>query len=131
MEDPFLDKQTCINRLYQDYQRHNSLVVAFDFDNTVYDFHNKQYTFPKVISLLKECQTNNLELFCFTANKNYQLVTEHLECIGLYNIPINESSVDVGSLSKPYFNVLLDDRAGLHDAYVQLSEVLILIKEQQ
>lgn len=39
--DFFLSEENCINRLIEDYVKHGSLAIAYDYDNTVFDYHNK------------------------------------------------------------------------------------------
>lgn len=70
------------------------------------------------------------EVFCFTANKDYGLVSKVLTDLGI-NCKINESSVELGSKSKPYFNILLDDRAGLLSAFTDLTTAIHIIKEKK
>ena len=51
MKDPYLDADKSVKRLIKDYYTHNeNLIVAFDFDNTVYDFHKAGYTFNRAIT---------------------------------------------------------------------------------
>lgn len=130
MTDPFLNPTIQITRLLEDYNKHNSLIVAFDFDNTIYDFHKKGFTFPAVVKLIKECISLGFEVFCFTANKDYDLVNKILTELGI-SCKINESSVELGSKSKPYFNILLDDRAGLLSAFTDLTTTIKIIKENK
>jgi hypothetical protein len=40
--DFYLNPENSKNRLIEEYKTHGSLVVAFDFDDTVYDFHKKR-----------------------------------------------------------------------------------------
>jgi len=56
MSDPYLSQTSCIDRLFNDYKAHKSLLVAFDFDDTVFDYHKKGYTYKAVTDLLLKCQ---------------------------------------------------------------------------
>lgn len=129
MQDPFLFTGNQVARLLEDYYKHNSLIVAFDFDNTIYDFHKKGYTFPLLVGIIKECISLGFEVFCFTANKDYEFVNKVLTELGI-NCNINESSVELGSKSKPYFNILLDDRAGLLSAFTDLTTAIRIITKE-
>lgn len=125
MEDPFLSPDAQLERLLSDYQTHGTLIVAFDFDNTIFDFHKKGYTFPRVIELLKKCNTLGFILVVFTSSKDQEFIKEHLASIGVAYWGINKSPVDSCSTpEKPYFNILLDDRAGLLSAYATLKNVV-------
>ncbi len=44
------------NRLKQDYLVHKSLFVAFDYDNTVFDFHNQGINYDEIIEILRICK---------------------------------------------------------------------------
>jgi len=112
--DFFLSEENCINRLIDDYRRHGSLAIAYDYDNTVYDFHQKGYTFENIIAILQEAKNvlNDSYFSVFTANEDHAGIREYLQ---KYDIPmdgINTSpSFWKGESTKPYYNILLDDRA--------------------
>jgi hypothetical protein len=116
LKDPFLQEHNTWNRLVQDFQKHGKLIVAFDFDNTIYDYHDKGYTFNRVIKLLHKCKMVGFELVCFTANEDLVHVRGELNSLGFKDVKINESSVSSNS-SKIYYNILLDDRAGLKETF--------------
>lgn len=128
ISDPYLDHNNQVNRLVNDYERHNSLIVAFDFDNTVFDFHSKGDTFPKVIEILQECNRLGFEVNCFTAAASTDFVYAYCKRIGISIDNMNTSSVP-SSTHKPYFNILLDDRAGLESAYKTLRDTLTIIRK--
>ena len=65
--DEYLIPNAAFKRLLNDYNKHGSLVIAFDFDNTVYDFHNKGESYIKVIELLRRLDNINCEIVCWTA----------------------------------------------------------------
>ena len=44
--DPYITRYPCSMRLEEEYKEHGSLFVAFDYDNTVFDYHGKGFTFP-------------------------------------------------------------------------------------
>jgi hypothetical protein len=39
--DYYLNTENSSNRLLVEYNKYGTLVVAYDFDDTVYDFHKK------------------------------------------------------------------------------------------
>ncbi len=126
---PYLSDSQCITRLIEEYKLHRSLVVAYDFDNTVFDYHGQGHDYTEVIELLRECRQCGLMLIVFTAEQDNDKVrnwlTEH-------DVPfdvINENPPFFKSKSrKIYFNILLDDRAGLRSAFNQLTCVIEYIK---
>lgn len=100
-----------VSRLLNEYEEHGKLYVAFDFDNTIFDYHNTGGDFSGVISLLKEC-------------------SKHCKHFGIAVDYINEN-LEIMNTRKPYYNILLDDRAGLECAFNQLSNVISLIKSEK
>lgn len=130
--DPYLNANESFLRLYREYVKYGSLVVAFDFDNTVYDFHKKGHVYTKVIKLLRELEQIGCQLICFTANEDEDFVYRY--CID-NDIPchlINENPSFIHSdARKIYFNTLLDDRAGLLQTYSELELLLKIIKEDE
>lgn len=123
LNDPFLDNGNVIQRLLKEYYEHGSLIIGVDFDNTIYDCHKKGFKFPALISLLQSCSNAGFTLCPFTANNNHSLVTEVFNSIDVDIYTINKSPVEFDS-RKPFFNILLDDRAGLSSAYTALNAVL-------
>lgn len=128
--DEYLVPSASLTRLHNEYNLHKSLVVAYDFDNTVYDFHQKGQSYGCVINLLRELKDAGCYLICFTANSDKGFIVNYLL--------ENEIPVDAINENPPffkcnerkiYFNVLLDDRAGLIQTYTELTQLLNLIKK--
>lgn len=131
MQHPFLSDTACVYRLVDEYKKYGSLVVAFDFDNCVYDYHSKGHDYIEVIYLLREAKEINCYLIAFTAEKDIQKVTSTLNELGIQFDAINENPPFFKSNArKIYFNLLLDDRAGLYSAYIQLKETIKIIKNK-
>ena len=122
--DHYLNKENTYQRLKSEYNEHGSLVVAYDFDNTVYDFHNKGWKFDDVVGLLRKLKSINCHLIVFTANQDMDIVVDYLV---QHNIPydgINENPPFFKSESrKIYYNILLDDRAGLSECFTHLNNL--------
>ena len=116
-------------RLLNDYVEHRNLIIAFDFDNTIYDYHQKGYSFNDVLDLLRECSELNFTMVLFTANEDDEkLVFAKKYCADRHIRVdyINESPIM--KTIKPYYNILLDDRAGLEESYRILKKVITIIK---
>lgn len=127
--DKYLNKQACFDRLLKEYNEYKSLVVAVDFDGTLYDFHNEGITFDSVVSIIQELKKIGCYIIIFTANEDYDLITNHCTATGIPFDSINENPPFFKSkASKIYYNVLLDDRAGLSEVYEQLSNLIKQIK---
>lgn len=127
--DPYTSSQMCLNRLSGEYAQHGSLFVAFDFDNTVYDIHHKGYVYDRVEDLLRACKKLGFKLILFTC-KETQVELEqcaaYCERRGYAPDYINESPLM--DTRKPYYNILLDDRAGLCQAVELLEELIDIIR---
>lgn len=126
MRDPYLSNYKVVRRLLDEYQRHGNLVVAFDFDNTIHDYHKQGYTYPRVIKLLNRCYNLGLTLVCYTGNDDIELIRYTCYNNGIKEVHyINESPIKEPSRPhKPYFNILLDDRCGLRSAVEDLERTL-------
>lgn len=123
-------QSTCINRLVDEYNKYQGkLVVAFDFDNTIFDYHNDGGDYSGVISLLKECSEEGFIMVLFTSNEDEDRLKWMLEYCKHYGIRvdyINESPIM--KTRKPYYNILLDDRAGLQESFGVLDALIYRIK---
>ncbi|WP_044397932.1 hypothetical protein [Lacinutrix sp. Hel_I_90] len=118
-------------RLKQDYLIHKSLFVAFDYDNTVFDFHNQGINYDKIIDLLRTCKSYGFTLILFTGNEGENLEVIKKDLLKR-NIPfdlINENPLM--KTRKPYYNILLDDRAGLKDSYNTLKRLTDEIRNKE
>lgn len=117
----------CVERLIKEYDEHKALVIGFDFDNTIYDVHDNGGDYTGVINLLKRCKALGFKLCLYTAELDEErLKWKILYCKykGIEPDYINESPL-INGTKKPFFNILLDDRAGLEDAYYNLLTVVV------
>lgn len=126
MEDPYLNFLTCYNRLVDEFCIYETLYIAFDFDNTIFDFHKKGFSFPKVENILRKAKEEGFKLILFTSEDNPEELkkkSDYCEKLGFKPDYINENP-EVLNTKKPYYNLLLDDRAGLYSAYLLLDKLL-------
>lgn len=130
--DTFFNTNYAIQRLYHEWERHPKLLIACDFDETIFDFHKKGTNHEMVIALLKKCNELGFYLSLFTASKpeRYDFMRRHMTELGVKIDAINENVIELkyGNNGKIYYNILLDDRAGLGQAYTVLSSVIEMIK---
>lgn len=128
MIDTFLSTDACVERLLAEYHLHGKLIVAFDFDDTVFDYHGKGRTYERVLELLRRCQKLGFWLVLFTAcdpnKRDDQRAYLAQQGIQIHSINENPIPLPFGHHGKIYFNVLLDDRAGLGQAVETLTRVL-------
>src|SRR5688572_16033221 len=130
-EDEFLVYGANYFRLCNEYEKHGSLVIGFDFDGTVHDYHKTDARYDRVIQLLRDLKSINCKLICWTAHKNLDYVNNYLyehkipfDGINTEGIPLPWES------KKPFFSALLDDRAGLRQVYQELTKLVQTFKNK-
>jgi len=131
MEDRYLKNEEQIQRLVSEWVKYGSLIVAYDFDNTIYDYHKKGDSYKKVMNQLKTLGQMGCTMICFTScdESRYAEIKTHLKSnfIPCHGINIDTDVPFRGR--KIYFNVLYDDRAGLGQVYDVMSNVINEIKD--
>ena len=128
-DDPYLDNNLCVDRLVENWKLHGKIIIAFDFDNTIYDYYGKNYAYSKVVQLLQECKNMGCILILCTCcdESKFEFMRNECEKVGISIDYINESPPYIPFTgNKVYYNILLDDRAGLRSAY----EILYKAKER-
>lgn len=132
MTDEYLVPNSSFNRLYNEYKKYGSLVIAYDFDNTVYDFHKKGATYNQVMLLLRELKKIGCTIICFTATENTGFVKQYCQDNDIPLDKLNENpDFFKSNAPKIYFNALLDDRAGLLQVYTELNLLITLINKNE
>ena len=121
MSDPYIKTEFGVARLLREYAQHQSLIVAVDFDDTVFDYHKVGHTYERVWELLKRCQQLGFHLVLFTGTHmdKWQSQIDYMADHGITVAPkVNANPIDLpfGNYGKMYYNILLDDRAGLGQA---------------
>lgn len=126
--DFYLNNNNSFNRLLEEYNQYKSLVIAFDFDDTVYDFHKKGRTYLAVIDLLRKLKEKNCYLIYWTGQENLEFVSDYSITNNIPFDSINENPPFHKSISKKiYANVYLDDRAGLKQVFDDLNNLIQVI----
>ncbi len=132
MVDEFLKKDASFIRLLNEYKKHGSLTIGYDFDGTVHDYHKTGATYLLVRQLLRELKNDlGCKLICWTAYEDLSYVKNFLIENDIPFDGINEGGIQLPWKSdKPFFSTLLDDRAGLIQVYNELSLLLTTIKKE-
>lgn len=129
---PYLSDYQSYERLMDEYDKHGGLVVAYDFDGTVHDFHKEGHNYIEIYELLRAAKEIGCYMIVFTAEEDLKKVKTHLKGNNLPFDAINENPPFWKSKArKIYYNILLDDRAGLRSAYWQLSSVIENVKHRK
>lgn len=127
-KDEYLKSGASLNRLLKEYREYGSLVIAYDFDSTVHDYHNKGESYSEVIELLRRLKKANCYLICFTANMNRDSIESYLVSNDIPFDSINENPPFFQcDARKIYYNAMLDDRAGLMQVYGELVAMMTIL----
>lgn len=128
--DKYLQENSSYNRLCEEYQKYGSLIVAVDFDDTVYDFHKAGHSYEKVKQLIRDLKSINCFIIIWTGNQNTEFVVNYLS---EHNIPFDTIN-DEAPISKKllgdniprkvYANVYIDDRSGLFQVFTELTNLV-------
>lgn len=129
MNDPYLSISRAVERLYKEACKHGTLYIAVDFDSTISPWNDVEgTTFDQVIGLVKECSDLGHHIIIYTASipDRFDHMRQYCEERGIKVVAINKNAVDLpyGNHGKIYYNILLDDRAGLSAAYQILRQTL-------
>lgn len=122
-----------LSRLKDEYDKHKKLVIGFDFDNTVFDVHNKGIDCSEVIKLLQKAKEEGFILCLYTAELRPEWLdwkVMYCKHFGIEPDYVNESPLLKGT-SKPFFNLLIDDRAGLPIGIYLLQRIIEYAKDNQ
>ena len=113
--------ENVVDRLVTEYKLHGGLEIAYDFDNTVYDYHSRGESYEMVIDLIRKLnKVKGIKLTVWTGSDKgrYEFVGKYLNDNDIPFDRINENPIFFKSSSpKIFYSILLDDRAGLESYY--------------
>lgn len=129
--DFFMDSRNVVDRLLAVYKEHGKLLIAFDFDDSVFNTHNRtNASYDLVHELLRELRPY-ARFMCFTASweERFPFIKQFCNDNGLpLDVGVNDDLETLGwKTRKPYFNAILDDRCGLRQTYEDLCEFLKIV----
>lgn len=130
--DFYEDYKNFYNRLESEFKKYGRLIIAVDFDDTIYDYHRTGKFHDHVISLLRRWR-NHAFIYIFTARNEARQKEVEMFCKGNdipyenINIGCQDKHLDFGS-RKPFYSVLLDDRSGLGFSVSALEELITKIE---
>lgn len=113
-----------VNKLLDQYYKHGSIIVAYDFDDTVYPFSLDVEELKDTVNLIKKLAVCGHKVYCYTSNEDIEKVTMYLHFNNIPYCSINESPVK--SVGKQFYSVLLDDKAGLQETKEVLEMFLMI-----
>lgn len=120
------ERPKVVKKLLDQYHKHGRLIIAYDFDDTVSPLYEPDEFLNEVRTLIRKAAHQGHYCYCYTANTDFVKVSSFLQAQMLPTNPIPKGNGD-----KAFFNILLDDKAGLEYTYNVLFEVLALISIQK
>jgi hydroxymethylpyrimidine pyrophosphatase-like HAD family hydrolase len=121
MKHTYLNPELTLKRTIREYETHGSLIIAVDFDNTLYDYHKQGLDCSEVIALLHDLRRIRCKIIIWTASDQISFIESYCHQQGIPYDGINSNPPFFNSSSpKIYYNELLDDRAGLAEVYERL-----------
>lgn len=126
----YLNKTNSRNRLLKEYLAHGKLIIACDFDDTVYNTYEKDWEYDTVLELLRRWN-DYAEIIVWTGHKEdeWDKIRKHflLNGVKIKGINVDSCAGDFGR--KIYANAYLDDRAGLRAVYEDLEWLIDKIEK--
>ena len=128
--DTFFNDEALLEKLKHHYIKNGRIIIAYDFDDTVAPTYMSK-SCDDVIAILKQMKPY-ASFICFTSHEKPDNAIMYLK---EHNIPCDAFNDNVdwmmeryGNMRKVYFHILLDDKAGLGQAYRILSKFLEWLK---
>lgn len=123
--DEYLDREKSYERLKREFAEHGKLIIAYDFDNTVFDYHNENNSYEMVKKLIRKYK--KYAYFIVFTSSNPDRYDEIRKILDQENLPYDSINEDAPFIPfkgrKVYYNILLDDRAGLLQTYNELARL--------
>lgn len=111
--DPYKDFNRSYERLESEYEEHGRLIIAVDFDDTVYNTHKHEgWCYSGVIETLIRWN-GHAEIIAWSASNpdRYELIRNTFNAFGINLSGINCNAPGIEQRGpKIYANVYLDDR---------------------
>lgn len=118
-----------LERLYEVYKKHGKIIIGVDFDDTIFALDPRREKMCEAVrTLLKQCSKYaKICLYTVADKHSLKYKVKLMEFWGISPDFVNESPIKLGDGSKPYFNVLLDDKAGLTESYELLNKFISIL----
>lgn len=130
VSDPYRDYDRFYFRLKDEYDRYGELIIAVDFDDTVFNTHdNPGWCYHEVIKMLLRWQ-DHAKIVCWTASNEdrYDFIRSVFTAHGVRLDAINENVNGIERRGpKIYANVYIDDRSGGIDNVLKALDRLALV----
>lgn len=127
-----LDPMFLYNRLKEAYLEHDRLIIAYDIDDTVRPYKSKSCEETKKL-IRRAKEVLNPYFIIYTANPHNE---KNIQFLNDENLPfdtINENVPEIGRYGdglKIYYNLFLDDKAGLAEAFYALKMLCLNVERK-
>lgn len=129
-DDPFMDSDKVQERWENEFKKYGKLIIAYDFDYTVHNYKDETFTYKYISNLLREWRPYaTFIVFSASPESRFDYIKNYLDSHSLPFDAINEDVLDRQETRKIYYNVFLDDRAGLYETSKILENILEKIKK--
>ena len=130
--DPYMNREIVKSRLISELRQYGKLIIAYDFDYTVHPYKGEDWTFDYVVNLLRKWRPYaKFVVFTASPESRFPYIKNYLI---KHDIPFDAINEEVISRKyntrKIYYNVLLDDRAGLGETVSILDEIFESISDE-
>lgn len=113
-------KDILLNQLIEVYEKHGKIIIGVDFDDTVFPFNKSVANINRcneVVEIVRDLKPYSIICLWSVADAQSLIYKEHI--MDLYGIKpdyVNDSPLNKwGESKKVYFNIQLDDKAGLNE----------------
>lgn len=116
------------------YRKHNSIIIAVDFDDTIYNYSLNNYDVDYVIDLIKRAQKElGAQVILFTCREG-ELLEQALNYCKSKDLHIDRANESMETYTypsrKPFYNILLDDKSSLEASCAALEYAMETIKRE-
>ena len=112
-------------RLVEQYKKMDRLIIAYDFDDTVSPYSSSSCC--RAASAIRKAREHlNAYLIVYTCNQDEEKLKKYLDKEKIPYDAINENApfIHFNKKGKLYYNLLLDDKAGLHQTIEDLEALI-------
>lgn len=127
-----MKKNIYIERLAKEWMQHGRIILAIDFDNTIYPYEtlDNKDDMNKAIGIIKEAQNVGTYNVIFTASNKERHPEILAYCkekgINVDSINTNPIELPYGKEGKIYYNINICDRSGMNEALDTLEAAMYL-----
>lgn len=132
----YLSPEYRADLLYNQYLKHKALIIAVDYDSTICPYHPEEYqcNYENILEILRKAKNDfgfKIVLFSTSNPGRYPDMANYCAERGLVIDGINENLLpQYDGHGKIYYNLLLDDKAGLAEALHILTMLMFKINNQ-